>query len=255
MKIAILGCGGLGGAIARGLARASTAELALCDRHPEKLAGLNGTVHTSTGRAVHGADVVVLTVKPKGIRALVQEIAPELAPGALVVSCAAGVPVSAIAVPGRGAARAMPNIGASVGASTTAVLLGPGCERDRDWPRLDALFAAIGTLREVHDENLLHVVTGVAASAPAWLLLVVEAIVDGAVEMGLSRTEALAYAKGALHAASARLDGEPALVRAQVTSPGGTTAAGLARLEAGRVRAAFQDAVRAATARSRDLSG
>lgn len=255
MKVAILGVGGLGSALAHGLV-GKVERLALSDRHPEKLHPFTGaaTLIDDPVEAARGADVVVLAVKPKHTSDLARAVAPVLGPDALVVSCAAGVPVGAL--PGA-AARAMPSIGASRGASTTAVFLGPRCVAERDRPRLHEVFAAVGTVREVPDEGWLHAVTAVAASGPAFLLMAVEALVDGGVEAGLPRADALAFAAGALRAAAARLDEgvEPAGLRALVTSPAGTTAAGLAALEKAAVRAAFLDAVRAAVARSRELAG
>jgi pyrroline-5-carboxylate reductase len=254
MKVAILGLGGLGSALAHGLV-GKTAALALADRHPEKRAAFTGaaSLHEDPVEAARGADVVVLAVKPKATPALAAALSPVLGPDTLLVSCAAGVPVASL--PGA-AARAMPSIGASRGASTTAVFLGPRSVPERDRPRLFEVFAAVGEVREVPDEAWLHPITAIAASGPAFLLVAVEALVDAGIEAGLPRAEALAYGAGALTAAAARLeDGvEPAALRAQITSPAGTTVAGLAVLERGAVRAAFLDAVRAATARSLELA-
>ena len=151
----------------------------------------------------------------------------------------------------------MPNIGARVKASTTAVVLGASSNTVRDDNRLQRVFGAVGTVKRISDEQQLHAITAVAASAPAWLLLAVEALVDGAVEQGIARGDALTWARGALVAAAARLDDgvEPLTLRAQVTSPAGTTAAGLAVLEAAGVRSAVQRAVAAAADRSRALQG
>lgn len=255
-KVAIIGVGGLGGALAEGLLTRG-AELSLCDRHAEKLARFVGRAetHLEPGDAVTAADVVVLAVKPKVTPATCKQVVARAPLGALVVSCAAGVPVAGLPSDGP-TARAMPNIGASRGVSTTAVFLGPRAERERDLARLAEVFSAVGAVREVPDEAWLHAVTAVAASGPAFLLLAVEALVDAGVEAGLPRADALAYAAGALRAAGARLEEglEPAALRTEVTSPAGTTAAGLAALEAHGGRAAFQHAVRAAVTRARELA-
>jgi pyrroline-5-carboxylate reductase len=263
MKVTIIGVGGLGGAIAAGLVQGQRSgaahdvvDLSLCARRDETLAPFVGRARTfaDARAAVEGADVVVLAVKPTGTPALLAEIAPSLGAGAIVVSCAAGVPLARLA--GHAAvARAMPNIGALKAASTTAICLGPGCVPDRDRPRLHRVFEAVGVVREVTDEAALHAITAVGASAPAFLLVAVEALVDAGVEAGLPRADALAWARGALVAAAARLDDgvEPQAIRALVTSPAGTTAAGVAQLEEHAARAAFQAAVRAAVARSRAL--
>lgn len=255
MKVAILGVGGLGTALAHGLV-GKVAELSLCDRNPHKLAPFGSAARsfTDAAAAVVDADVVVLAVKPRGTAALAAAVATSLRADALLVSCAAGVAVASL--PGA-AARAMPNIGAARGASTTAVFLGPRCVSERDRPRLAEVFAAVGRVREVPDESWLHPITAIAASGPAFLLVAVEALVDAGVEAGLPRADALAFASAAVHAAAARLDDgvEPGTLRALVTSPAGTTAAGLAALERAAVRSAFLDAIRAASARSKELGG
>ncbi len=261
MKVTIIGVGGLGQALASGLLEAGTdIDLTICARRPGGLEPFAGRARLlfDTRDAVDDADVVVLAVKPKGTPELLQHLASALPSDAVVVSCAAGVSLARL----EGhevVARAMPNIGAQARASTTALCFGPGCLLSRDRPRLTQVFAAVGSVREVGDESQLHVVTAVGASGPAFVLLACEALADAAVEQGLSRNEALAWSRAAVVAAAARLgnDGdniEPQVIRSLVTSPAGTTAAGLAALETHTVRAAFADAVRAATRRSRELA-
>jgi pyrroline-5-carboxylate reductase len=259
MKTAIVGCGGLGAALARGLV--GKCELTLVDRHPEKLAPFFQSFRTRVlfdpVEGARGADVVLLCVKPAATRALAASLEGVLVPDALLVSCAAGIELRALRPRGLPVARAMPNIGAAEAASTTAVFFGPGCALPRDRERIDEIFGAVGTVRVVPDESWLHLATAIAASGPAFLLIAVEALVEGGVLHGLPREDALTFATGALRAAAARLEEgvEPSALRAQVTSPNGTTAAGLARLDAADVRAAFVDAVAAAVARSRELAG
>lgn len=264
LHVTIVGVGGLGSAIASGLVGVAGVDVTLCARRPESIAAFAGQARlvAEIAEAVAGADVVVVTVKPKDISAVLQAASSHLAPGALVVSCAAGVPLAKLASalsssPSPSVARAMPNIGARVKASTTAVVLGASSDVSRDDARLQRVFGAVGTVKRISDEQQLHAITAVAASAPAWLLLAVEALVDGAVEQGIARTDALTWARGALIAAAARLDDgvEPLTLRAQVTSPAGTTAAGLAVLEEAGVRSAVQRAVAAAADRSRALQG
>jgi len=270
MKLTIIGLGGLGGAIANGVLAAGGdvgdvggIDLVVCGRRQGSVDAFAGRarLELDARAAARGADVVLLAVKPKGTVDLLRHIADVVEPGAVVVSCAAVVTlgrlVADLGVVRFGVARAMPNIGAQRRVSTTGYVLGASCDPARDHPRLEAVFGAIGVVRELHDEGLLHAVTAVAASGPAFLLLAVEALVDAGVEQGLSRADAVVCARGALIAAAARLDGdlEPLMVRAQVTSPGGTTAAGLAALEDAGVRGAFQQAVRAAVDRSKALGG
>lgn len=256
MKVTIVGVGGLGGALAQGLLRGGHS-LTLVDRHPEKLAlilALGSAARTATDAAtgVAGAEVVLLTVKPKDTRAMASSLASALAPDALLVSCAAGIALAGLR-DGAAVARAMPNIGAAKGASTTAVFLGPSCARGRDLARIQATLGAVGSVIEVTDEDWLHAAAALAASGPAFLLLGVESLVEAGLEAGLPRAMALAFAAGALRAAAARLEEgiEPSALRAQVTSPNGMTAAGLGKLEA--ARALYVDAVRAAITRSREL--
>lgn len=263
LRVTIIGVGGLGSAIAGGLIDAVDVELTLCARRVETVAAFadRARIVAAPSSAVAGADVVVIAVKPKDVVAVLQQLAPALPTDALVVSCAAGVALeklaSALTTASTtvGLARAMPNIGARVKASTTAVVLGATTSAPRDHERLRQVFGAVGAVKAIVDEQQLHAITAVAASAPAWLLLAVEALVDGAVEQGIARADALVWARGALLAAAARLDDgvEPLTVRAQVTSPAGTTAAGLAVLEEAGLRSAVQRAVAAASSRSRTL--
>jgi pyrroline-5-carboxylate reductase len=148
----------------------------------------------------------------------------------------------------------MPNTPALVGAGAAAVAGGTGAGADDlDWA--ESVLAAVGTVVRV-DESLLDAVTGLSGSGPAYVFLVAEALIEAGVLVGLPRPVATELAIQTL-LGSARLlaEGElgPEALRAAVTSPGGTTAAGLRALEAAGVRAALLDAVVAATERSRDL--
>ena len=266
MKLTIIGVGGLGSALASGVlgvvgdsgpsGAGGAFEVTLCARREGTLDPFRGRARLvlDARAAVADADVVVLAVKPRGTPELLAHVAPALRGDAVVVSCAAGVPLQRLV--GHGAvARAMPNIGAQRRASTTALCLGRGCTGERDLPRLRAVFAAVGAVHVVEDEGWFHAITAVGASGPAFLLLACEALVDGAVEQGLPRSDALVWARAALIASAARLDErvEPQTLRALVTSPAGTTAAGLAQLEDRGTRAAGPAAVRAAVQRSREL--
>jgi pyrroline-5-carboxylate reductase len=253
IHVGIVGVGHLGGALAKGLA-AHRLQTTLLVRRPEHASMWGAAAGTDPSR-LHTVDVCFLAVKPASTLAALAEVAPHLRSDALVISCAAGVSGDALAAAClQPVARAMPNIGAAVGASTTAVWFGARCDA-KQRPLALATLAPLGEVREISNEDQLHTVTAIAASAPAWILLVVEALADAAVQQGLPRADAVAYAAGALRAAQARLGAaqEPSSLRTEVTSPAGTTAAGLFALEQRAVRAAFQEATDKAVQRSREL--
>jgi len=263
-KIAFLGSGNMAEAIVKGLLAAGTAAAAeiVCaepraERRDELRARHGVTVTTSNLEAVRQAQVIVLSVKPQVMDALLDEIAPEVGPSKLVVSIAAGVPIATIAGRlGAGARiiRTMPNTPALVGEGATALARGSHAT-EADLSEAVALFEAVGTAVVV-DENLLDAVTGVSGSGPAFVFLAVEALADGGVKMGLPRPIALTLAAQTV-AGAGRLvleTGEhPGKLKDQVTSPAGTTIAGVHALEAAGFRAALIAAVEAATKRSREL--
>ena len=150
--------------------------------------------------------------------------------------------------------RAMPNTPALVGAGAAAIAPGPGAGDD-DLAWAEEILRSVGTVVRL-DEAALDAVTGLSSSGPAYLFLVVEALTDAGVLVGLTRDVSRALVEQ-LFVGSARLLAEsgdsPEALRAAVTSPGGTTAAGLRELERHGVRAAFLDAVAAATSRAREL--
>jgi pyrroline-5-carboxylate reductase len=174
-----------------------------------------------------------------------------------VLSIAAGVPIARLeSALGRDVAvvRAMPNTPALVGAGAAAIAPG-STANDDDLAWAERILGAVGTVVRV-PEGLLDAVTGLSGSGPAYVFLVAEALIEAGVLVGLPREVSAALATQTLLGAARLLvetgDGPEAL-RAAVTSPGGTTAAGLRALEAAGVRAAFLDAVEAATERSRQL--
>jgi pyrroline-5-carboxylate reductase len=263
-KIAFLGSGNMAEALVKGLLAAGTAAAAevVCaepraDRREELRKRHGVAVTASNLEAVRQAQVLVLSVKPQVMEALLDEIAPAVDPSKLVVSIAAGVPIAAIARRlGAGAriVRTMPNTPALVGEGATALARGPHAT-EADLSEAVALFEAVGTAVVV-DEDLLDAVTGVSGSGPAFVFLAVEALADGGVKMGLPRPIALALAAQTV-AGAGRLvleTGEhPGKLKDQVTSPAGTTIAGVHALEAAGFRAALIAAVEAATRRSREL--
>jgi pyrroline-5-carboxylate reductase len=184
-------------------------------------------------------------------------VASAIDPRKLVISIAAGVPIAAIERKlGAGAriVRAMPNTPALVGAGACA--LSPGEHAtEEDLELASALFQAVGTATVV-EENLLDAVTGLSGSGPAYVFLVIEALSDAGVKVGLPRYTALKLASQTVLGAAKLLietGAHPGQLKDQVTSPGGTAIAGLHTLEAGGLRTTLINAVEAATRRAKEL--
>ena len=243
----------LGGLIAGGRAAESLAVVEVFAARREQLAGEYPGVNVSDV-PVEAPDAL-LAVKPGDVVAAAQAVA---AAGAeRVLSVAAGVTTAAIeAAAGAGVrvVRAMPNTPALIGAGASAIASGSGAtEEDIAWA--EKVLGAVGVVVRV-PEAQLDAVTGLSGSGPAYVFLVAEALAEAGVLNGLPRATAETLAFQTL-AGAARLlaegDAGPAELKAAVTSPGGTTAAGLAELERSGARAAFLDAVSAATRRSREL--
>jgi pyrroline-5-carboxylate reductase len=263
-KIAILGAGNMGEALAKGLLRAGKippASLVCTDARAERREEIGkryGVQVLGDNRAAAAqADIIVLAVKPQVIDVLLDEIAPAVDARKLVVSIAAGVPIAAIARKlGAGVriVRTMPNTPALVGAGATALARGPHAT-EGDLEQALALFEAVG-VAVVVEEHHLDAVTGLSGSGPAFVFMAIEALADGGVKVGLARPVAMALAAQAVMG-SAKLvleSGEhPGRLKDQVTSPGGTSIAGVHALEQHGFRAALIAAVEAATNRSREL--
>lgn len=235
--------------------------LAVAEADPDRRHHLEGRfpgvrVAPTAAWAAGDADVVVVAVKPADVAEVLREAATGLGPSALVLSIAAGVTIEALeeAVPGRPVVRAMPNAPATVQCGAAAIAAGTSAT-DADLETAERLLGAVGTVVRV-PESLLDAVTGLSGSGPAYVFLVVEALVEAGVLNGLPRPAARELVVQTLRGAAELLaSGEepPEALRAAVTSPGGTTAAGLQVLERAGVRAALVDAVTAATRRSREL--
>jgi pyrroline-5-carboxylate reductase len=263
-KIAFLGAGNMAEAFVKGLLRAGTAaqEEILCaepraERRDEIAKRYGVRVTGDNQAATEEADIVVLSVKPQSMDALLEEIAPAIDHRKLVISIAAGIPIAAIARKlGAGVriVRTMPNTPALVGAGATALARGAHAT-DADLEQARALFLAVG-VAVIVEEHHLDAVTGLSGSGPAFVFLAIEALADGGVKMGLARPVAMALAaQTVLGSAKLVLEtGEhPGRLKDQVTSPGGTAIAGCHALEAGGLRAALISAVEAATLRSQEL--
>lgn len=265
MGLALLGGGQMGEALLAGLIDGGhpPEDLAVAEVSPDRRHHLEGRfpklrVVPSPAWAVAEADVVVVAVKPGDVEAALGGAASALAPGALVLSIAAGVTIATleVLVPGHPVVRAMPNTPALVRRGAAAIAAGTHAG-DEHMAQAEGILRAVGTVVRVA-EPLLDAVTGLSGSGPAYVFLVAEALIEAGVHAGLPRPVSRALVVQTLLGSATLLsDGDdgPEALRAAVTSPGGTTAAGLAALESRAVRAAFLEAVTAATARSRELGG
>lgn len=257
-ELVLVGGGNMGAALLGGLlesARFEAAQLAVTEASAarrEELSRLFPDVAVTA--EVPGCESAVLAVKPPDVPAVAA--AATTAGARRLLSIAAGVTTASIATAaGHGVAvlRTMPNTPALVGEGVSA-LCGAAGVADADLEWADSILTAVGLVVRV-TEAQLDAVTGLTGSGPAYLFLVAEALMDGGVNAGLPRS-AVEQMVSQLLVGSAKLlaqRGDPAALRTMVTSPGGTTAAGLRVLEERAVRAAFIDAVQAATDRSREL--
>lgn len=205
-----------------------------------------------------GADVVVLGVKPHQMLGVLGDLAPHLRPSTLVISVAAGITLArmAEALPqGQPLARVMPNTPSLLRKGMAGVVMGPNTST-ADREKVVGLMEAVGKAVVVPEESI-HAVVGVAGSAPAFLFYVAEALIEAGVQQGLTRAQATVLVNQTFAGAAAMLEDSGASatsLREQVTSPGGTTAAGLRELDERGVRAAFMATVQVAADRSRDMA-
>jgi pyrroline-5-carboxylate reductase len=214
------------------------------------------TTHSNV-EVVRQCDILVLAVKPQAVAGLLDEIGKEVTPRHLVISIAAGVTVKQIAEklrPGTRIIRVMPNTPALVAAGAAGIAAGPSATHD-DVALAERLFNAVGTAVVV-PEHQLDAVTGLSGSGPAFVFVLIEALADGGVRMGLPRDVAQTLAAQTVAGAGFMVletGQHPAALKDAVASPGGTTIAGLHALERAGFRAAAMDAVEAATRRAGEL--
>lgn len=260
--VAILGAGAMGEVLAAGLLAAGwePGDLILAARRPERCRELEkhlGVACTlDPAEAARGRDVVVVAVKPGDVPRLLEQCAGVVAAGQVVVSLAAGVPTALFEqtlgdVP---VVRAMPNTPAQIAEAVTALARGAHAGDDA-MARAEQVLTAVGQT-VILDESLLDAVTAVSGTGPAYVFILAEALVEAAIREGLPWHAAEKLVEQTIRGAGmllASVDLTPARLRAQVTSPGGTTAAAVHVLEERGFRALVEDAVRAATARSREL--
>jgi pyrroline-5-carboxylate reductase len=263
MKLGFVGSGKMATALVQGAvsSRAFAREdILICDALPavaEKLAGLvKATAVAKNEDLAKQVGALVLCVKPLDAIEALRSFRGNVA-GKLVISIVAGLPIASLQDAAGSKARivrVMPNTPALIHRGAAAYSLGKTATPD-DAALTEKLFGAVGQIVRVKEE-LLDVVTGLSGSGPAYIYLVIEALADAGVLMGLPRDLAMKLAAQTVVGAAEMViqtGRHPAALRDEVTSPGGTTIAGLEALEGAAVRSAFLSAVRAATERAREL--
>ncbi len=263
-KVAFLGGGNMAFAMIQGLVGqrfVASSDVTVSEPVAARRAELESTLGVravaSNVDAITGADIVVLAVKPQIIGQVLAELKQHASVDTLVVSIAAGVSLATLESslsPGARVVRTMPNTPALVGASATGIAAGTQATPD-DVATVRAMFEAVGVVAVV-PETQLDAVTGLSGSGPAYVYLFIEALADGGVRAGLPRDAAMKLAAQTV-LGSARMVLEtrqhPGALKDQVTSPGGTTIAGVHALERAAFRGAVMDAVASASERSREL--
>lgn len=264
MKLGVIGCGKMGtalvqGAIASGLVKADevlgTDVIAAARENFTALTGATSTCEM--GEVLEGSDVILLCTKPQDIFTALSDFGSGSVSRKLLISIAAGVTIADLEqrTPERmRVVRTMPNTPALVGKGAAAYCLGGRC-LDGDEAMVRSLLESVG-LAVCVPEKLMDAVTGLSGSGPAYVYLIIEAMADGGVMSGLPRADAIKLAAQTVSGAAEMVlqTGEhPAKLKDMVTSPGGTTIAGLSVLESKNVRSALIGAVAAASARSTEL--
>ena len=258
--IAILGAGSMGGAILSGLRR-HNASVRITTRSAASAAGTEGAVSTELDpqanlKAVEGARVVLIGVKPLMVADVLREIAPALAADAIVVSLAVGVTSAAMEaiVPGS-VVRSMPNTPSLVGRGVTGISAGSRATAD-DLAIVQAVFETVGDVLVV-PEAKLDALSTISGSGPAYVFLLIEELTKTAIELGFSEQEARVMVQGTFRGASELLaasDLGPAELRTKVTSPKGTTERAIAVLQEADLSALFSRGAQAALARAKQLA-
>jgi pyrroline-5-carboxylate reductase len=263
MRLGFIGAGNMGEALLKGMLKTQTpGQIRVSARRRERVAELEklyGVKGGSNAEVAKASDVLMLCVKPQILDQVLSGL--EVSPDTLIISVAAGVPIAAIErrlQHGAGSpprvVRAMPNTPATVGAGATGIALSEHAT-DADLETAKMVFDSVG-LTVVLEESQLDAVTGLSGSGPAYIFLIIEALSDAGVKVGLSRRASMQLAaQTVLGSAKLLIESgqHPGMLKDGVTSPGGTAIAGLHTLEAGGLRNVLMNAVEVATRRSREL--
>ncbi|MDX9821585.1 MAG: pyrroline-5-carboxylate reductase [Syntrophales bacterium] len=263
-KVGMIGGGKMGSALIGGMISAGVVEprnITVSDVMAERLSDLKKNFGVKAvndnGQALKAADILLLAVKPQNIADVLEEIRGAIDRKTLLVSIAAGIPTRFIEErmeKGARVVRVMPNTPALVGEGMAAVA-GGRAATEEDVRLVEQIFATVGKA-VVLKEDLLDAVTGLSGSGPAYGFVIIEALADGGVRMGLNRDVAMQLAAQTLLGAAKLFlvtGKHPGELKDMVASPAGSTIAGLQALEEGKLRATLMAAVEAATLRSREL--
>lgn len=263
-SVLIVGVGNMGGALARGLSHSAFAkevDLKLCDIHKDRLSSIASELSSVTIKDLDEGerkeDVIILCVKPQDLPKVADKLTGALHDKTLIISIIAGVTTDDIAEQfdfDGAIVRTMPNIAATVGCAATAMCANENCT-DAQKMLAEKIFSAIGDAAWTQ-EALMDAVTGLSGSGPAYIYMVVEALTDGGVKMGIPRDLSLKLATQTVlgSAMLVKKTGiHPAILRDQVTTPGGTTINAIHDLESHGLRSMLISAVGIATEKSREL--
>ena len=266
MRVALLGTGKMGGILLQGFLQAGLLkpeQIAATVAHEERAKDISEqlgvAVGTNNTEAARGANVVLLGVKPYQIAAVAAEIRPVLEPGVLLISFAASVKTRAIEDAAGGTVaviRAMPNTPSAVGAGVTALCRGRFVSEEQ-LEIAQKIFATVGRTVVV-DEKHMDAVTGLSGSGPAFLYIIIEALAEAGVNVGLPRDIATLLAAQTTYGSAKMVletGSHPALLKDEVTTPGGCTVDGILELEAGGLRITLLKAVKRAAERAKELAG
>jgi pyrroline-5-carboxylate reductase len=263
-KIGIIGTGNMGESLISGLiyARSSVSENIICsDIRKEKLKSVKdayGVVTTTNNiDVVKASEIVIYAIKPQIMASILNETASHLDMSKIIISIAAGVPLAAIESclnKDLRLIRVMPNIAASVKEGAAAIAAGKHTSKE-DLKLAKAIFDSVGK-SIIIEEELMDAITGLSGNGPAYIFLIVDALADAGVKMGLSREDALLLSAQTLLGAAKLLletNEHPGRLKDKVTSPGGTAIAALHTIEEGGLRTTLINAVEVGTKRSKEL--
>ncbi|MEK7383303.1 MAG: pyrroline-5-carboxylate reductase [Elusimicrobiota bacterium] len=263
--IAVIGAGHMAGAMIGGMVRSKllpAKDIVATRRNPDALAEFQKKwgVKTSTDnkKAAARADIIILSVKPQMANKVLGELAGWIGKDQLVISVMAGITTAAINAGLRvdcPVVRAMPNTPCLVDAGATAICAGAHAE-DKDLAKAEAIFGAVGIVVTL-PESALDAVTGLSGSGPVYIYMAIEAMIDGGVKMGIPRAIAAKLAAQTVYGAAKLViesGKHPAVLKDEVTTPGGTAITAIHVLESRGLRSVLIDGVEAAAKRSTELS-